>query len=254
MEFNYKKIIDLFKKHWSSVNIYDVNELISEDGGISAFEAVLLYILVLDREPRFTIEFSPNKGYSTFAISSALRILNKPATFATFEISEKCVNYTKERLLKHDLSNYCEVIHGDAIVEIEKYLKINNKHVDLCFIDSDHGKEFAQKYINRLFPLFSRGSLIAVHDIAAEKHSDNGLVEFKTSLGSGIYQSGEEIALHEFLKENKTRYCVLHSITGGVHENANLKYNDKFFKEIENITNIDFKNPICPKSLWFNLR
>ena len=254
--FSEQKIIELFEKHWNSVDLKDINKIFKTEGGISALEGVLLYLYIIDTRPRSIIEFSPNKGYSSFAIASAQRLMRNRWAFATFEIKDKFCNATKAVLQNNNLLDYCEVICGDALRKVPIHIESKGAHVDLCFIDSDHGEEFAQQYIDKLFPLFKPDCLIAVHDIAGKKRLKSGKTEFKTSLMGGAHKGGEEHSIRKFLKKNKKDYTVLHSVTGGKHEGANLPINNDLYEKILNISGYDFrksKSPPCPKTLFFKL-
>jgi cephalosporin hydroxylase len=251
--FDEKQIIKLFENQWPKVNKKDIEHIFGTAGGISAFEGVLLYLYILSIRPRHVIEFSPNHGYSTFAIASAQRAMRNRWTFATFDIKQAFCQSTESQMLLHGLDEYCHVICGDAIEEVSKYIKEKGAHVDLCFIDSDHGAPFASKYIKKLFPLFQPGCLIGVHDIAGKSRDGS---EFKTSLLGGAHKGGEEGPVREYIQSSQLDYTVLHSVTGGQHEGANLPVNNELYDKIKDISGYDFrkaKSPPCPKTLFFKI-
>lgn len=248
------QIIRLFENQWHKIDKTqkkNIDRIYSNDGGISAFECVLFYLHILSTRPRHIIEFSPNRGYSTVAIASAQKVMRNRFGFGTFEINKKACEQTRRAISAQKLDEYCHVIHGDAIKEVPAYIKRRGCFVDFCFIDSDHTDKFAQNYIKKIFPLLSPGCLVVIHDIAAKKI---GSKDFKSSLLKGHYKSGEENPVKEFVKNRD--YTILHSITGGKHEGANLPTNNKFYDKIKEITQIDFiksPNKVCPKTLLFKL-
>ena len=255
--FTEQQIVELFEKQWPNIVKKDIDAMMSSDGGISAFEAALLHLYILDTRPSHIVEFSPNKGYSTFAMASAQKIMRNRWALATFDISTKFCNATEDRIEKAGLQDYCTVFCGDAIKEVPKYIKQKVAKVELCFIDSDHGEEFANKYIDKIFPYLADNCLIAVHDIAGTKRNKNGQSKFRTSLQKGNFKSGEEIALEKYLKKTNTEYSILHSVTGGQHEGADLPANTKLYDRLLEITSYDFqkaKSEACPKMLFFRLK
>lgn len=250
--FDKKEIIDLFRRQWHRVDRSDIDKMIGDTGGISAFECVLMYLFILDRAPRWIVEFSPNHGYSTQAIAMALRVLGIKNRFGTFEIKPVLCERTNKRLDSIGLSDYCEVIQGNALIKIPEWINHNGAKVDFCFIDSDHTEGFARKYINEIFPLLDPRCLMGVHDICSTQRHDSGIMKFKTSLGKGHKKSGEEGPINEYL--NGKDFCVLHAITGGKHEQANLPNNDPFYNEIMDITEVNFRKvkcAACPKTVYF---
>jgi predicted O-methyltransferase YrrM len=252
MIFSKQSILDLFQRQWPRVNQADIKIIMGDTGGISAFECILMYLLILDNAPRWTIEFSPNHGFSTQAMAMALRVLGIKNRFGTFELKPNLCVSTTERMKKLGLLNYVDVVQGNALQTIPEWIKQKNAKVDLVFVDSDHTEKFANRYIKELFPLFQRDCLLGVHDICSHKRDDGGQTAFKTSLGSGSKCAGEEKPIERHLKGKK--FCVLHAITGGKHESANLPVNNKLYEELQQITGFDFRKAIakpCPKSVWF---
>lgn len=250
--FNKQYILDLFKRQWDRVEKEDIRRIIQDTGGISAFECAMMYVLILDRAPRWMIEFSPNHGYSTQAMAMACRVLGIKGRFGTFEIKPALCDKTRNRMKAAGLHEYVEVVQGDALKNIPEWIGKHQAKVDFVFIDSDHTEGFANKYIANIFPLFQTGCLLGVHDICAHKRDDSGQTAFKTSLGKGSKHAGEEKPIDRHLKGKK--FCVLHAITGGKHEQANLPNNDPFYNEIRDITSFDFrkaKGKPCPKTVFF---
>lgn len=249
--FSFNKIIQLFQSSWSKANKDDITQIFNEEGGISSVECVLMYLYIIEHQPQYSIEFSPNHGYSTQAIAMAYRVLNQKDSFATFEIRDKFCEFTCNRLKQKNLEEYCKVIQGNALIEIPKH--ITDKKVQFCFIDSDHGAAFANQYIQNIFPLLDHRCLIGVHDIAAFERSLDGGSKFKTSLMGGTHAGGEEGPVRDYVS-NKD-YWSTHSVFGGSHEAANLPTNNELYSEIFRITGFDFrkaKSPPCPKILFFN--
>jgi predicted O-methyltransferase YrrM len=255
-----KEILRLFEEHWSKVDPEHIRAIMTEDGGIDPLEGVLLYLTILDRKPIDVIEFSPQKGYSTMCIAMGLKQLfvKKMPVLYTFEINKKYKKELTDRLLRFNLLN-TDIVWGDALEKVPEIIKSKNLKPDLCFIDSDHRAEFSRQYIRKIFPLLNNNCQVVVHDLCSTNLSPNqSRVEFTTSLLSdaGIVWdcSGEEGPLKEWLQENDVDYHVLHAITGGVHEGANLPYNTILYDELKKITSIDFRSErICPKTVWFEV-
>lgn len=250
--FNKQAIIDLFRRQWHRVERSDIDRIVQDTGGISAFECVLMYLMILDRAPRWMIEFSPNHGYSTQAMAMAYRVLGVKGRFGTFEIKPVLCERTRNRMQKLGLQEYVDVVQGDALKKIPQWIASHHAKVDFVFIDSDHTEGFANQYIDNLFPLFQKDCLLGVHDICAHKRDESGQTAFKTSLGKGSKKAGEEKPIERHLKGKK--FCVLHAITGGKHEAANLPNHDPFYNEIQSITSVDFRKvkcKACPKTVFF---
>ena len=251
---NKQKIINLFDEYWTDIPNSDAQYIIKENGGISAFECILMYLYILKTKPKNIIEFSPNHGYSTIPLAMAQRVLDNKNAFATFEILKHLCDFTKERLDGVGLANYCNVIKGDAIANIPDWIK-NNNPVEFCFIDSNHTNKFAIQYIKNIFPLLSN-CIIGIHDICSDQKTEDGKTSFRTSLQSGTHSGGEENPVREYIFKNTLDYCVLHSITGGSHEGARLPNNVEFYDEVKKITNINFSSIShpCPKTLFLKVK
>ncbi|MHA2009830.1 MAG: O-methyltransferase [Candidatus Hodarchaeales archaeon] len=248
--FSQTNIIDLFKRNWKNVNKKHIDFIVKRKGGISALEGVILYLYILETKPRHVIEFSPQKGYSSIAIGLGMKDANSEQSFATFEINPRCITIAKQNIMECGLNNYVQIIQGNALVEVPKYLQ-KYDNCDFCFIDSNHGAKFAEEYVAKIFPLLPKNCLIGVHDIASLKRNDDGISPFKTSL---LGHAGEETVIRKYLKTNKIDHCVLHAIAGGKHEGANLPVNQVLYDELMKITGIDFikaGSDHCPQTLFF---
>jgi predicted O-methyltransferase YrrM len=258
------KILDLFQKHWPHIPKKDIEAICYEEGGIDPLEGMLLYLQVLERQPILSIEFSPHKGYSTMCIGLAIKawaeqdLMHNFPIFYTFEINEKIRKQLEERIQKYNLELYVNVIWGDAIKQIPETLADYNVKPSFVFVDSDHRAEFAERYINNVFPLLNKDALVVVHDLRSTSlNPENPRTEFDTSLlsrGNASHCSGEEQPLKKWLNENGKDYCVLHAITGGNHEGARLKRHEEFYDQLRKITSVDFRRSnICPKTVWFEV-
>ncbi|HIJ59268.1 MAG TPA: hypothetical protein HPP56_01425 [Nitrospirae bacterium] len=138
-------------KIWHSANFY--NDL----------DGLILYAMIRIIKPKNVIEFSPYRGYSTLFIYKALEKNNEFFSFETFDLAE-CTEFTEMmRLFNINL----KVRTGDAIQTVPLYIKENNldRNINFCHIDSLHEYEFAQDYINKIFPLLGDDCIIAIHDI-----------------------------------------------------------------------------------------
>lgn len=125
---------------------------------LSDIEMEMSYIRVREYQPKKIVEFSPNTGWSTCALSLAAEKNDNGATIYTYDIQDKCSQNFKE-LGRNNVVFH----HGDVREHFKDLLD-----ADYYFIDSDHKEEFANNYINNLLlPLVDskRRIGISVHDI-----------------------------------------------------------------------------------------
>ncbi len=154
-------------------------------------EAEILYMTIREFKPAYSIEFSPYYGYSTTWILAALN-KNNHGVLKSFDI----VDYSFTKVSETDTENRWELIISD----VTKYYSLfDYSKIDFAFIDSDHSKEFAQKYIQEfLKPLHESAKSgckivpIITHDI------------YSWETGAAPTEEGEEVL--NFLKEMNIGY------------------------------------------------
>ncbi|MBS1663177.1 MAG: class I SAM-dependent methyltransferase [Bacteroidetes bacterium] len=101
-------------------------------------ESELLYMLVREFAPSFSIEFSPYFGYSTTWILAALR-KNNNGLLKSFDI----VDFSYPKVKASGLADRWEFVLGDVT---QNYPIFEYADIDFVFIDSDHTREFANRY------------------------------------------------------------------------------------------------------------
>ena len=151
-----EKNYDVFKNLFRATN-YGVS-----GGQLDDIERQFLHYFVEFIKPKKIIEFSCAAGCSTVTISKALKMQNiVPDYFETHDIDPKCTEATKALLDGNDIK-FVNIKLGD-VFETMNYE--NLKNADFVFIDSDHRKEFCEKYAKEILPLIKSNAWVAVHDI-----------------------------------------------------------------------------------------
>ena len=131
-------------------------------GQFTDLERDFLYNFIRVLKPKKLVEFSPCNGYTTCIMASALKCEGVlPDSFETYELDESCANSTEQNLYFNDFE-YVKVVCGDVMCAMDLE---SLKKCDFLFIDSNHDKEFAQRYVDSFFPLVRIGCYVAVHDI-----------------------------------------------------------------------------------------
>jgi len=234
---------------YNNYHIEDVEIICTRSGGISAVEGLMLYNAVMSAgKDCNAIEFSPNAGYSTICMALALRRMGSTKKIATFEIDRRIEQKLTENIAKLGLQDYVDIIWGDALVEVPRYIKAHGieDRVDVLFIDSCHSKSFAEAYIRDIFPLCNC-ALVMVHDIGAlglNNHDD-----FNETLFPNDNNCGEYLALKSYLR---CKYVLTHAVYGGQHEaSCNLPVNKMAYDKLSDSVGYTVPIDIPPKSLIF---
>ena len=127
-------------------------------------ETNFLYNFVRKIKPKKVLEFSPAYGYTTANICLALKEENVNFDYIeTYEIDTNCFFRAKTNFEKLGIEGDISIILGD-VLEMLNVSKL--KECDLIFIDSDHDKEFCQKYVDKFFDLIPKGTWVGLHDIS----------------------------------------------------------------------------------------
>ena len=119
-------------------------------------EAEITYLLIRDRMPKIVFEMSPNAGWSTTWILSALRDNANGAQLWSYDIHETCTKFVPKDLA----AGRWHFVQGDA-----RETTRTAPGFDYVFIDSDHSAAFAQWFVAALFPRIPRGTVVSVHDV-----------------------------------------------------------------------------------------
>lgn len=143
-------------------------------------EAEITYLLVRDRAPNVVVEMSPNTGWSTTWILSALRDNGNNGQLWSYDLHD-----TSTKLVPQDLAaGRWHFVLGDATHTIPKAPEF-----DYLFIDSDHSASFARWYSEELLPRVKPGVVVSVHDVFHQAH---------------LSEEGEVVA--EWLKKRNVSY------------------------------------------------
>ncbi|MET0516451.1 MAG: class I SAM-dependent methyltransferase [Nitrospiraceae bacterium] len=131
-------------------------------------EAEITYLLVRDRAPSTVVEMSPNTGWSTTWILSALRDNGNNGQLWSYDLHDTCT-----KLVPQDLAaGRWHFVLGDATRTIT-----TAPEFDYLFIDSDHSASFARWYSKELLPRVKPGVVVSVHDVFHQAHlSEEGEV------------------------------------------------------------------------------
>lgn len=131
-------------------------------------EAEITYLLIRDRKPKGIVEMSPNTGWSTTWILSALRDNQEGGQLWSYDLHD-----TSTKLVPPQLSEgRWHFVPGDAKETIK-----TAPGFDYLFIDSDHTAPFARWYADALLPRVRPGVVVSVHDVFHQAHlSEEGQV------------------------------------------------------------------------------
>lgn len=115
----------------------------------SDFEGEMLYCLIRDRRPEIIYEISPNCGFSSLYITSALS-KNKKGKVFSFEIEKKKNNVPIQKVIENNLFNSkdfktLQLVIGDASKTTPKF-----PDPDILLIDSCHDRWFGKWYAKNL--------------------------------------------------------------------------------------------------------
>lgn len=153
-------------------------------------EAEITYLLIRDKAPKVIVEMSPNTGWSTTWMLSALRDNQQDGHLWSYDLHN-----TATKLVPKELSDgRWHFVLGDAITTIP-----TAPDFDYLFIDSDHSAGFARWYCRELLPRVKPGVVVSVHDV------------FHQAL---LSEEGEVVAA--WLKERGLSYWTIASALGTV--------------------------------------
>lgn len=119
-------------------------------------EAEITYLLIRARRPKVIVEMSPNGGWSTTWILSALRDNANGGQLQSYDLHNTSTRLVPRRLSK----GRWHFVQGDA-----KKTMVESPEFNYLFVDSDHSKAFAEWYVENLFPCIRPGTMVSIHDI-----------------------------------------------------------------------------------------
>ena len=162
----WRKYADELKEISSEMCVLYNNMRLNNYGAIFGdIEGELLYILVREIKPNIIFEISPNTGYSTNYMLSAMT-RNGVGVMESFELEASFNGRPTEEVIRSNMIPSCDPARhriniGDARVETFKALERGAP--DFTLIDSCHDDFFAEFYIKALFPQI-KGTVV-VQDI-----------------------------------------------------------------------------------------
>ena len=117
-----KKLIEDFERLWESP--------FSGNRGLHKFECYCLYSFIRTYKPVKIVEMSPDEGFSTFVMLSAILDEGyKIDFFKSYDLQNKLKRETLEKIQNFPSFSFFE---GDA----SQIISFNEDHIDFFFIDS----------------------------------------------------------------------------------------------------------------------
>lgn len=131
--------------------------------------AKFVSLLAISKKAQVIVEVGSGVGYSTLWLAYAAQATG--GKVITCELDPAKANEAKANLARANMSDYVEVITGDA----REALRHRNEAVDFLFIDGDYGQY--ETYFDVVYKQMSVGStVVAYHVVAAE----NDLADYTT--------------------------------------------------------------------------
>lgn len=130
-------------------------------------EAEVSYLLLRELRPRTVVEISPDGGWSTTWLLSALRD-NGWGRLHSFDLSGHC-----RRVIPRELAaERWSFVQGDVRIGMDRI----PDEIDYLFLDSAHTAEFAGWYLGQLFPRLAPHTPVSIHDILPERTGEAEVV------------------------------------------------------------------------------
>jgi predicted O-methyltransferase YrrM len=254
MKLTEEKILELIDKYVDAKEVEGITK--GAGPGCGRILSLIMHCLIMDKNPEHVLEFSPAVGGSTIGLGLAMKRLGKPGCLTTIEIQDR-EDWDKrfsKNMEDNDLNDYVERIIGDALIEIPRIVIERNLKIDFCFIDSDHGQKFANRYINEVFPLLSEDCTVCIHDIAAKSDDPHG--PFATNM-IPCPQNDEWKAIWKWTQRENIDYTLLHALIGGQDtKSINIPRNKKIIRKINEKTDtniLQLETRAAPVAIVFNL-
>lgn len=159
-------------------------------------EAEITCMLIMQKQAKYVVEFSPCNGWSTAYMLRTLNVIGGDAELHSYDINDHAQANISQ--LDADLKDRWHFHLGDVQNE---FSKMPLDRIDYLFIDSDHSREFAKQYVDLLLrPLLAhlreskRSIPVSVHDVyhnvnlsdegcvVAEFLKENGITSFSPSM------------------------------------------------------------------------
>ena len=118
-------------------------------------------ILLRSNATKNILEIGTSVGYSTIWFADAIRENN--GSIISLEQDIKKIERAKRNLDSVHLSQYVEILQGDALDTISKFSKEFIEKFDFIFIDAD--KERYIQYFDLCLPLLKKGGIIGADNI-----------------------------------------------------------------------------------------
>ncbi len=112
------------------------------------------------------LEIGTSAGYSALWITLAAKL--KGVKLITFELLPEKADLAKKTFKKAKVSNFVELVHGDARGHVKGY-----EEVAFCFIDPE--KEMYQEFYDMVLPNLVSGGLLVADNVISHK---DGLAGF----------------------------------------------------------------------------
>jgi len=119
-------------------------------------EAEITYLLIREQRPETMVEISPCGGWSTSWILHGIKDNRCGKLYSYDMIDDSTKNVPPE--LSEGRWNF----HLGDITKASEKLP---ESIDYLFMDSDHSAEFANWYIQHIFPRVKKGNPVSVHDV-----------------------------------------------------------------------------------------
>jgi predicted O-methyltransferase YrrM len=127
-------------------------------------ETNFLFNFVRKIKPKKVLEFSPSHGYSTANICMALLVEDVDFDYIeTYELDTRAFSSAKNHFKNLSIDQHISLKWGDVLTTLDEE---KLKECDLLFVDSDHHKEFCQKYVDKYFDMIPKGAWVGIHDIS----------------------------------------------------------------------------------------
>lgn len=125
-------------------------------GPIQRDEAILLFGLARMTRPRTVVEIGLNFGHSAYNL---LRALDADARLYAFDVDPVCDQVAVRRFADEPRFVYRRRAQQDLTAA-----DVDDREVDLAFVDGAHDLALNRQLFERLAPLLSERAVVAVHD------------------------------------------------------------------------------------------
>ena len=119
-------------------------------------EAEVTYLLLRRSRPKIVVEISPSGGWSSLWILSALKD-NGSGCLYSYDL----VDDAKKNIPSGLSADRWVFVRGD----VRQAVRALPRPIDYLFVDSDHSAEFADWYIQNVFPLLGPNSIVSIDDV-----------------------------------------------------------------------------------------